>query len=90
MMKENLRKQWNDACLQVGLESISAQKAAKICAVLMVLGNNEATVTVEVPCSCHYLFLVIFLSSFHNRINVLVSNYGAKISVYTDITKRKY
>lgn len=43
-MKENLRKQWNDACLQVGIESISTQKAAKICAVLMVFGNNEAMV----------------------------------------------
>lgn len=43
-MKENLRKQWNDACLQVGIESISAQKAAKISAVLMMFGNNEAMV----------------------------------------------
>lgn len=41
-MKENLRQQWNNACLQVGIDSISAQKAAKIMAVLMVLGNNEA------------------------------------------------
>lgn len=40
-MKENLRKQWNEACLQAGIESISAQKAAKIMAVLMTLGNNE-------------------------------------------------
>jgi len=43
-MSENLRKQWNDACLQAGIESISAQKAAKIMAVLMLLGNNEAMV----------------------------------------------
>lgn len=43
-MKENLRRQWNEACLQVGLESISVQKSAKIMAVLMVLGNNEAMV----------------------------------------------
>lgn len=43
-MKENLRKQWNEACLQAGIESISAQKAAKIMAVLMILGNNEAMV----------------------------------------------
>lgn len=43
-MEENLRKQWNDACLQAGIESISPQKAAKIMAVLMLLGNNEAMV----------------------------------------------
>lgn len=43
-MKENLRKQWNEACLQFGIESISVQKAAKIMAVLMILGNNEAMV----------------------------------------------
>lgn len=43
-MKENLRRQWNEACLQTGLESISVQKSAKIMAVLMVLGNNEAMV----------------------------------------------
>lgn len=43
-MKENLRQQWNEACLQVGLESISVQKAAKIMAVLMKYGNNEAMV----------------------------------------------
>ena len=43
-MTENLRKQWNDACLQTGIESISVQKAAKIMAVLMLLGNNEAMV----------------------------------------------
>ena len=43
-MTENLRKQWNEACLQCGIESISAQKAAKIMAVLMMFGNNEAMV----------------------------------------------
>lgn len=43
-MKENLRQQWNEACLQAGLESISVQKAAMIMAVLMLLGNNEAMV----------------------------------------------
>lgn len=41
---ENLRKQWNDACLSVGINSISPQKSAKIMAVLMHLGNNEAMV----------------------------------------------
>ena len=43
-MKENLRQQWNEACLQCGIESISVQKAAKIMAVLMIFGNNEAMV----------------------------------------------
>ena len=43
-MRENLRRQWNEACLQTGIESISVQKPAKIMAVLMVLGNNEAMV----------------------------------------------
>lgn len=43
-MKENLRRQWNESCLQMGIESISVQKAAKIMAVLMELGNNEAMV----------------------------------------------
>lgn len=41
---ENLRKQWNDACLSAGINSISPQKSAKIMAVLMHLGNNEAMV----------------------------------------------
>lgn len=43
-MKETLRHQWNEACLQAGIESISAQKAAKIMAALMLLGNNESMV----------------------------------------------
>ena len=41
---ENLRKQWNDACLSAGINSISPQKSSKIMAVLMHLGNNEAMV----------------------------------------------
>lgn len=43
-MTTNLRQQWNEACLQSGIDSISAQKAAKIMAVLMIFGNNEAMV----------------------------------------------
>lgn len=55
-MKENLRQQWNDACLQVGIDSISAQKAAKIMAVLMVLGNNEAMVmNKHFTADCEYI-----------------------------------
>ena len=55
-MKENLRKQWNDACLQMGIESISAQKAAKIMAVLMELGNNEHMVlNTHFKADCEYI-----------------------------------
>lgn len=43
-MNENLRKQWNDACLSIGIDSISPCKSAKIMSVLMHLGNNEAMV----------------------------------------------
>lgn len=43
-MNTTLRHQWNQACLQAGIKSISPQKAAKICAVLMLYGNNEAMV----------------------------------------------
>ena len=39
---KNLRKQWNDTCLYAGIDSISPPKDAKIMAVLMELGNNEA------------------------------------------------
>ena len=44
MEKWNFRKQWNDTCLSAGIDSISPQKSAKIMAVLMHLGNNEAMV----------------------------------------------
>ena len=39
-----MRKQWNDACLSAEIDSISPSKSAKIMAVLMHLGNNEAMV----------------------------------------------
>lgn len=56
MKMENLRKQWNDACLQVGIESISPQKAAKIAAVVMHLGNNEAMVmNKHFTADCEYI-----------------------------------
>ena len=62
-MKENLRKQWNDACLQVGIPSISAQKSAKIMAVLMVFGNNEAMVMNQ-----HFVADVLYIQEkFHLR-----------------------
>ena len=62
-MKENLRKQWNDACLPVGIPSISAQKSAKIMAVLMVFGNNEAMVMNQ-----HFVADVLYIQEkFHLR-----------------------
>lgn len=52
----NLRQQWNDACLSVGINSISPQKAAKIAAVLMHLGNNEAMVmNAHFTADCEYI-----------------------------------
>ena len=62
-MRENLRIQWNEACLQTGLESISVQKSAKIMAVLMVLGNNEAMVL-----NPHFVADVLYIQEkFHLR-----------------------
>jgi hypothetical protein len=39
---ENLRKVWNETCLNAGIPSISLDKAALTCAVLLEYGNNEA------------------------------------------------
>ena len=39
---ENLRKLWNETCLNAGIPSISIDKAALTCAVLLEYGNNEA------------------------------------------------
>ena len=39
---ENLRKTWNETCLNAGIPSISLDKAALTCAVLLEYGNNEA------------------------------------------------
>ena len=39
--KETLRHQWNEACLQLNLSSLTTDTAAKIMAVLYVYGNNE-------------------------------------------------
>lgn len=40
-MKENLRKQWNDACLSIGIPALTTDTSARIMAVLLVHGNNE-------------------------------------------------
>lgn len=39
---ENLRKTWNETFLNAGIPSISLDKAALTCAVLLEYGNNEA------------------------------------------------
>lgn len=41
---KSLRQQWNEACLQVGLPSLTLNTCAKIMAILMHYGNNEAMV----------------------------------------------
>ena len=39
--EKTLRHQWNEACLQLDLPSLTTDTAAKIMAVLYVYGNNE-------------------------------------------------
>lgn len=41
-MNECLRKQWNDACLSIGIPALTLDTSARIMAVLMHFGNNEA------------------------------------------------
>lgn len=38
---ENLRKQWNEACLVAGIPAITKDTSARLMAVLYVHGNNE-------------------------------------------------
>ena len=42
--RNTLRYQWNEACLQLGLPSLTIDTSAKIMAVLYQYGNNEAMV----------------------------------------------
>lgn len=39
---ENLRKAWNETCLNAGIDSMSISKAAMTAAMLLVHGNHEA------------------------------------------------
>lgn len=41
---ENLRKQWNEACLQTGIPALTLPTCARIMAILYHYGNNEAFV----------------------------------------------
>lgn len=54
--KETLRHQWNEACLQLGLPSLTIDTAAKIMAVLYQYGNNEHMVlNNHFQADCHYI-----------------------------------
>lgn len=44
LFSKSLRQQWNEACLQVGLPSLTLNTCAKIMAILYHYGNNEAMV----------------------------------------------
>lgn len=56
-----MRKQWNNACLSAGIDSISPSKSAKIMAVLMHLGNNEAMVMNQ-----HFIADVYYIKERYN------------------------
>lgn len=43
-MNTCLRQQWNDACLQLGIPSLTLPTCAKLMAILLHFGNNEAFV----------------------------------------------
>lgn len=43
-MSECLRQQWNEACLSLGLPALTLPTCAKLMAVLLHFGNNEAFV----------------------------------------------
>lgn len=40
----NLRQQWNEACLKIGIPALTLHTCARIAAILMHYGNNEAMV----------------------------------------------
>lgn len=77
-MKEDLRKQWNDACLNAGLTSITPQKAAKLMAVLLHLGNNEAMVMNK-----KFFADVIYIQKRYNLLGGLVPD-----KTFTDCFKQ--
>lgn len=43
-MSECLRQQWNEACLSLGIPALTTATSAKIMAILLHYGNNEAMV----------------------------------------------
>ena len=54
--RNTLRHQWNEACLQLDLSSLTTDTAAKIMAVLYQYGNNEAMVfNYHFVADCEYI-----------------------------------
>lgn len=52
----DLRKQWNEACLQLGIPALTTKTSAKIMAILMHYGNNEAmTHSPHFIADCEYI-----------------------------------
>lgn len=53
---DNLRKQWNEACLQTGIPALTLATSAKLMAILMHFGNNEALVlSANFRADCEYV-----------------------------------
>lgn len=53
---DNLREQWNEACLQTGLPALTLATSAKLMAILMHFGNNEALVlSANFRADCKYI-----------------------------------
>jgi hypothetical protein len=53
---QSLRKQWNDACLQLGIPALTTATSAKIMAILLHYGNNEAFVlSPHFRADCEYI-----------------------------------
>lgn len=52
----SLRQQWNDTCLQAGIPSLTLATCAKLMAVLLHFGNNEAFVlSTKFRADCDYI-----------------------------------
>lgn len=52
----SLRQQWNEACLSVGIPSLTTATCAKIMAILLNFGNNEAFVlSPHFRADCEYI-----------------------------------
>lgn len=53
---QSLRKQWNDACLQLGIPALTTATSAKIMAILLHFGNNDAFVlSPHFRADCEYI-----------------------------------
>ena len=53
---KDMRKLWNEACLQTGLPALTLATSAKLMAILMHFGNNEALVlSANFRADCKYI-----------------------------------